>query len=208
VPVAEETGIIVGIGEWALREACAQLRTWQRALLPELTMSVNLSARQFLQPDLVARVQSALAESGVEPSRLHLEITESVIMENSAQAAAMMRQLKEAGVGVHLDDFGTGYSSLAYLSHFQVDALKIDRSFVARMGQGDGTRIVRAIVNLARDLGIPVVAEGTESSAQVKELCELHCDYAQGYYFSPPLRAQEFEEMVSGKRPAREFRPA
>jgi diguanylate cyclase (GGDEF)-like protein/PAS domain S-box-containing protein len=208
VPVAEETGIILGIGEWALREACAQARTWQSALLPELTVSVNLSARQFLQPDLVARVRGALAEAHLDPSRLHLEITESVIMVNSAQAAAMMRQLKAAGVGVHLDDFGTGYSSLAYLSHFQVDALKIDKSFVSRIGQGDGTRIVRAIVNLARDLGIPVVAEGTESSAQVKELLELHCDYAQGFYFSPPLRAQEFEEMVSGRRPAREFRPA
>ena len=201
VPIAEETGLIIPIGDWVLEQACRQAKVWQRRFpdLANFSMSVNLSARQFQKPDLVARMHQILEESALDPACLHLEITESVIMDSAAQAAAMIQKLKRLGVHLHLDDFGTGYSSLAYLHHFHVDALKIDRSFVSRMGQGDGARIVRAIVHLAHDLGIPVVAEGTETSAQVEALAALDCDFAQGYFFARPLSVPDFEALASGR---------
>ena len=177
IPMAEETGLIVKLGEWVLEKACRQMADWHRrfpAPDPPLTVSVNLSVRQFLQPDLIDRVRRALEESKLDPRCLHLEITESVIMENSTQAAALLKQLAALQVRVHLDDFGTGYSSLAYLHHFRMDALKIDRSFVGRIGPaGEHGEIVRTIVHLARDLRMEVIAEGWRRPSSTS--CSRRC---------------------------------
>jgi diguanylate cyclase (GGDEF)-like protein len=203
VPMAEETGLIVKLGEWVLLQACRNTRAMQQRFPARegeqpLSVSVNLSVRQFLQPDLADRVRRVLEETGLSPRSLHLEITESVIMENSTQAAALLRQLEALNVHVHLDDFGTGYSSLAYLHNFRMDALKIDGSFVRRVGQrGDGGEIVKTIVHLARDLRMEVIAEGVESAEQLAYLQSLKVDYGQGFHFAPALDAWRLEQMIA-----------
>ena len=199
IPVAEETGLIVPIGEWVLDEACRQLRRW-RDRFPgrRVTVGVNLSARQFTRPELVDRVREILERAGVEPGALRLEITESLLIEHTDPTAAMLARLKEVGVGLCMDDFGTGYSSLGYLHRFPLDTLKIDRSFVARMGAGgDAEPIVRTIAALAHNLGLKVVAEGVETAEQLEELRELRCEYAQGYLFSRPLDAADAGRMLA-----------
>jgi diguanylate cyclase (GGDEF)-like protein len=189
VPVAEETGLIVPIGQWVLEEACAKVREWQVSSPSHrsLSLSVNLSARQVAQPDLLDRVKDALQQSQLNPHCLKLEITESVVMENAEAAAQMFKQLRSIGVQLSIDDFGTGYSSLSYLHRFPLNYLKIDRSFVMRMTTDNDNAIVKTISTLARNLGMEVIAEGIETEEQHQELKALGCEYGQGYLFSRPV---------------------
>ena len=189
IPLAEETGLIVPIGKWALFEACRQLADWHQ--LPgrqQIAISVNVSCRQFAQDTLVAQVVEALASTGIRAANLKLEVTESVLMGNADGAARKLQELRDLGVGISMDDFGTGYSSLSYLQRFPIDTLKIDKSFVARMENGgQGIEVVRAILSIARAFKLNVVAEGMETFSQVDILASLGCAHGQGYYFSPPL---------------------
>jgi diguanylate cyclase (GGDEF)-like protein/PAS domain S-box-containing protein len=187
VPIAEETGLILPIGQWVLRESLRQLAEWPESL----HMHVNLSAKQFLQPNLLDQVAEALAESGVAPQRLHLEVTESVVIDNPEAAAKLLERLRATGVGISLDDFGTGYSSLSSLRQFPFDTLKIDRSFISTNGDHRNDEIVRTISNLARILGMDVTVEGLESANQVERMRGLGIDYAQGFYFSRPVDAEK-----------------
>jgi diguanylate cyclase (GGDEF)-like protein/PAS domain S-box-containing protein len=200
IPSAEETGLIVPIGSWALSRACADAKAWNDAIprgQPGVSVSVNLSARQLLRPELLDEVRTALAESGLPAPRLRLEVTESVIMEHAGPAAVLLAQLKGMQVHLLLDDFGTGYSSLSYLHNFRFDTLKIDRSFVMRIEQSSKqAEIVRTIVSLAHALSIEVIAEGVENPAQVQQLQALHVQSAQGYWFSRPLSARAFEDLL------------
>jgi diguanylate cyclase (GGDEF)-like protein len=201
IPLAEETGLIIPLGQWVLEEACRQLREWQDAspFNRNLMMSVNLSGKQLSQPDVVERVQGVLRAAGLDPRTLKLEITESVVMENAEEAAAVLTRLRALGVGLSIDDFGTGYSSLSYLHRFPVNALKVDRSFVARMASGDeNLEIVRTVVTLAQNLGMEVVAEGIETAEQLSQLRALRCEYGQGYLFSKPLPASEAAALLRG----------
>jgi diguanylate cyclase (GGDEF)-like protein/PAS domain S-box-containing protein len=189
IRIAEETGLIVPLGHWVLREACYQMREWQKIIPadPPLSISVNLSSKQFMQPDLIGQVKAVLDESKIDPRSLKLEITESVVMENIEAATEMLKQLRDLGVELSIDDFGTGYSSLSYLHRFPISTLKIDRSFVSSMADNnENTEIVRTIVMLARNLGMKVVAEGVETKEQLAQLRALECDYGQGYFFSRP----------------------
>jgi len=189
VPLAEETGLILPIGDWVLREALRQLRDWDdtHAGGGELAIHVNLSARQLLQPDVVERVRAALDESGIAPRRLHLEVTESVLIESADAAAALLGDLRALGVGLSLDDFGTGYSSLSSLRQFPFDVLKIDRSFLLDADARRGDDIVRTIASLARLLGMQVTVEGLETTEQAARMRDLAVDFAQGFYFARPL---------------------
>jgi EAL domain-containing protein (putative c-di-GMP-specific phosphodiesterase class I) len=190
IPVAEETGLIVSLGQAALEKSCRRMVEWQR-LSPtyrSLSLSVNLSSRQVSQPDLVDRIKGVIAETGIDPHCLKLEITESVVMENAEAAAFTFKQLRAIGVQLSIDDFGTGYSSLSYLHRFPVNYLKIDQSFVGRMSEtSDNREIVRTIVTLARNLGLEVIAEGVETEHQYEQLKSLGCDFGQGYLFSKPI---------------------
>ena len=189
IPVAEETGLIVPIGEWVLQEACRHIRECQTAHPSHrsLSLSVNLSARQVAQSDLLDRIKEALAISKLNPHHLKLEITESVVMENAEAAALMFKQLRSLGVQLSIDDFGTGYSSLSYLHRFPLNYLKIDRSFVSRLTTDNDNAIVRTISTLARNLGMEVIAEGIETEEQYQQLKMLGCEYGQGYLFSQPV---------------------
>ncbi len=189
IPVAEETGLIVPIGQWVLNEACAHVRQWQidSPSHRSLSLSVNLSARQVAQPDLLERIKEALKTSKLNPHCLKLEITESVVMENAEAAALMFKQLRLLGVQLSIDDFGTGYSSLSYLHRFPLNYLKIDRSFVMRLTTDNDNAIVRTISTLARNLGMEVIAEGIETDEQYQQLKMLGCEYGQGYLFSRPV---------------------
>ena len=189
IPVAEETGLIVPIGQWVLEEACRKVREWQLCSPPNraLSLSVNLSARQVAQPDLVELISAALEKSKLDPHYLKLEITESVVMENAEAAAQMFKQLRALGVQLSIDDFGTGYSSLSYLHRFPLNYLKIDRSFVSRMTTDNDNAIVKTISTLAQNLGMEVIAEGIETKDQYEQLKRLGCEYGQGFLFSPPL---------------------
>lgn len=202
IPIAEETGLIVPLGYWVLRSACCQMYAWQERFPtdPPLTISVNLSSKQFLQPDLIEQIDQILHETGLSACSLRLEVTESAIMENAETAATMLFQLRDLGIQIYIDDFGTGYSSLSYLQRFPVNALKIDRSFVSRMGvDGEDSEIVQTIVLLARKLGIDVVAEGVETAEQLAQLRGLCCTQAQGqgYFFSKPLDCKAAETLIA-----------
>jgi diguanylate cyclase (GGDEF)-like protein len=189
IPVAEETGLIVPIGEWVLNEACQHIRQCQldSPSHRSLSLSVNLSARQVAQPDLLDRIKEALHNSKLSPHCLKLEITESVVMENAEAAALMFKQLRALGVQLSIDDFGTGYSSLSYLHRFPLNYLKIDRSFVMRLTTDNDNAIVRTISTLARNLGMETIAEGIETEEQHQQLKMLGCEYGQGYLFSRPV---------------------
>jgi EAL domain-containing protein (putative c-di-GMP-specific phosphodiesterase class I) len=203
IPLAEETGLIVPLGLGVLREACNQLRKWQQGSLADrdLIMSVNLSAKQLIQSDLIEKVEEVLTESGINPWLLKLEITESVVMENAELAAVTLARLRGLGVRLSIDDFGTGYSSLSYLNRFPVDTLKVDRSFIMRMCEGDESfEIVKTIVTLAGNLGMQVIAEGVETEDQLEQLKLLKCQYAQGYLFSRPLAATDADIFIRGAR--------
>jgi predicted signal transduction protein with EAL and GGDEF domain len=197
--VAEETGLITRIDRWVLREACAQARLWQTWFPGDspASVSVNISSMGFGQPDIVHQVASALQETGLDPHSLRLEITESVAMADAERARTILIELRALGVRISLDDFGTGYSSLSYLQRFPVDTLKIDRSFVAGIDRNDECcEIIRTILNLARTLGLDVIAEGTETSAQVDYLEGLDCRFGQGYFFSRPLPLEELRAAI------------
>jgi EAL domain-containing protein (putative c-di-GMP-specific phosphodiesterase class I) len=201
IPLAEETGLISLIDRWVLREACEQLRIWQRLFATEepLTMSVNLSSVQLAQLGLIERLDQILCETGIDGRYLKLEITESAIMQNAASGTAMLKQLKALGVQLSIDDFGTGYSSLARLHQLPIDTLKIDRSFVSRMANdGESLEIIRAIITLAHTLDMDVIAEGAETSQELAQLRSLQCEYGQGYFFSKPVDSYAAEELLAG----------
>ena len=201
IDLAEETGLIVPIGEWVLEEACRQLMEWRASgqVSPAFTMAVNLSARQLAQADLVAQVADALERTGAPPELVCLEITESVLMaETTIEAIDALRAL---GVRLSIDDFGTGYSSLGYLRRFPVDSVKVDRSFVDGLGtEAEDSAIVAAVVGLGHALGLSVVAEGVETELQLAELRALGCDRAQGYWFAKPQPADDFASVVANSR--------
>jgi len=199
IPVAEETGLIVPIGQWVLNEACAHVRQWQidSPTHRSLSLSVNLSARQVAQPDLLERIKEALEASKLSPHCLKLEITESVVMENAEAAALMFKQLRALGVQLSIDDFGTGYSSLSYLHRFPLNYLKIDRSFVMRLTTENDNAIVRTISTLARNLGMEVIAEGIETEEQYQQLRMLGCEYGQGFLFSRPVDSSDVPHLLT-----------
>lgn len=201
IPVAEETGLIRELGWWNLREACRQMSEWRKVLVaPHLTVSVNLSAKQFLQPNLVEDIRKLLAELALPPQTLKLEITESTVMADPGAAVEMLQQIKSLGIHLAIDDFGTGYSSLSYLHRFPLDTLKIDRSFISGMGEeGEGMEIARTILPMANNLRLDVVAEGVETAQQVSLLKKLQCKYGQGYYFSKALSADGIAALLAGE---------
>jgi len=199
IPLAEETGLIIPIGNWVLAEACRQVREWQRRYPREapLTLSVNLSVKQFAQPDFVAHMAGIVRESGLDPRCLKLEITESVAIDDPDRTRGMLEELRGLGVRMYLDDFGTGYSSLGQLHRLSLDAIKIDRSFVMRMSEGPmHWQLVRTVRDLARNIGVTVIAEGVETPDQLDELRGLGCESAQGYLFSRPVPAGEMVELL------------
>jgi EAL domain-containing protein (putative c-di-GMP-specific phosphodiesterase class I) len=200
VPLAEEMGVSAPLGAWVIREACRAAGQWHRAFAAAgpLSVSVNLSARQFARSDVLALTAEALRESGLGPASLRLELTESVVMEEPEAAAAKLARLKELGIALDIDDFGTGYSSLSHLRRFPIDALKIDRSFVSRMDTDvDDHEIVRTIVTLAANLGVAAVAEGVETPEQKARLQGLRCRFGQGFLFSRPLDAAAVAHLLS-----------
>jgi diguanylate cyclase (GGDEF)-like protein/PAS domain S-box-containing protein len=208
IPVAEETGAVTRIDRWVLREACRQARLWRErtggdgAPFPPVgpfpSVSVNLSARSFLQPDLAEYVLEVLDETGLDPGDLNLEITETVLLDEADSVRALLFRLRDIGVGLHLDDFGTGYSSLNYLRRFPITALKVDRSFVGGVGPGGkGSEIARAVVALAHSLRMEAVAEGIEAEHQLELLRELGCEYGQGFLFSAALEAGQASELAA-----------
>jgi EAL domain-containing protein (putative c-di-GMP-specific phosphodiesterase class I) len=204
IDVAEDAGLIEEIGRWVMEQACRQTLAWQE-LHPDarpLEVAVNLSARQVAHRELASVVADVLERSRLDPSSLRLEITESILVEDSEWADDALRPLHSLGVKLALDDFGTGYSSLAYLKRFPFDGLKIDRSFVEGLGmEQERNAIVEAIIGMARALGLFVVAEGVENDLQFAELKELSCDFAQGYYFARPLPPEEMTAYLQNPQP-------
>jgi diguanylate cyclase (GGDEF)-like protein/PAS domain S-box-containing protein len=197
IGLAEETGLIVPIGEWALRTGCTQVQAWSDAGLPPMMLSVNISARQFKRRDLAQTVSRVLAETGLPPARLELELTESLVMENAEEFIQTLNALKQTGVSLSVDDFGTGYSSLSYLKRFPVDRLKIDQSFVRDIGSDpDDAAIARAVIQLGHSLDLRVTAEGVETAEQLAFLREHGCDEVQGYLFSRPLSADKIAQLL------------
>jgi diguanylate cyclase (GGDEF)-like protein len=200
IPLAEETGHIVEIGEWVLDEACRQAASWERdtSLHPTPDISINLSSRQLQSPEIVARVSEAVHGASLDPRRLILEITESILVEEWEVTAERLRQIKELGVRIAIDDFGTGFSALSYIQKLPVDVLKIDRSFVGP-GMADEERpsLVRGIVDLARTLGLETVAEGIEQPDELEALASFDCTYGQGFLFAKPLEPTEFARFVA-----------
>lgn len=199
IGLAEETGLIVPIGEWALRTGCAQVKAWSDAGLPPMLLSVNISARQFKRRDLVQSVSRALSDTGLPVSHLELELTESLVMENAEEFIQTLNALKKLGISLSVDDFGTGYSSLSYLKRFPVDRLKIDQSFVRDISTDpDDAAIARAVIQLGHSLDLRVTAEGVETAEQLRFLRDHGCDEVQGYLFSRPLSAEKIAELLSG----------
>jgi EAL domain-containing protein (putative c-di-GMP-specific phosphodiesterase class I) len=197
IRVLEDSGLILPVGAWAIRTACAEIAAWDRAGLPPLTLAVNLSARQFRQPFLARFIEDTLAETGVPPRRLELELTESLLMEDSEATRSVLATLARMGVRVAMDDFGTGHSSLSYLKRFDIDTLKIDRSFVSELPRDpEDTAISRAITAMGHSLHMKVVAEGVETAEQAECLRELGCDEMQGYLLSRPLPPDAFVDWL------------
>lgn len=198
IPLAEETGLIIEIGEWVLLQACQQLQTWKLKGLECARLSINFSPRQFLQRDVVERMNNIFITTGISPSAIEIEITESVLIKNEELAISVLNKLRNMGVSISIDDFGTGYSSLFYLNRLPVDILKIDRSFTKGiMEEGSESRsIISTIVSLAKALGLKVVGEGVETAEQYQFLCDQNCEEAQGYLFSPPVPCSRFELML------------
>jgi len=205
IPIAEDSGLIVPIGEWVIREACRQAASWRQAGLPSLVVAVNLSAVQFRRGNVEQTVVQALAQSGLDASLLELELTESLLLQNVESVLATVKRLKQLGVKLAIDDFGTGYSSLSYLKRFDIDKLKIDQSFIRDLASDpDDAAIVRAIIQMAHSLGLRAIAEGVETPDLLQALRSFGCDEAQGYHFARPMPADEFERYLAGMqvRPA------
>lgn len=203
IPLAEETGLIFPMAEWTLWEASRQLLKWQKLYPsdPPLKMSINISGKQFSRPDLISILSAIVAETGVRPEDLALEITESMIMANVDAAAEMMKKLRQMGVQIHIDDFGTGYSSLNYLHRFPVSVLKIDRSFISKLtANGDHGEIISSIVSLAQSMNIEVIAEGVELAHQLSNIIQMQCNYAQGFLFSRPMKSSDAAEWISNRK--------
>jgi EAL domain-containing protein (putative c-di-GMP-specific phosphodiesterase class I) len=197
IPIAEETGLIEEIGDWVLRTACAEAATWP----DHVRVAVNVSPIQFRSGTLALKVASVLAETGLDPRRLELEITEAVLMADDDAALATLRQLRELGVRIALDDFGTGYSSLSYLQRFPFDKIKIDRSFVKELTSGgSSSTIIKAVVSIAADSNMVTTAEGVETEEQRATVHALGCTQMQGYLFSPPRQAQEIRAMLAARK--------
>ncbi len=203
IHVLEESGLIVPVGDWILRTACARARAWADSGLPPLRLAVNLSPRQFKGDDLAQRLGRVLDETGLDPSCLELELTESLLMEDINVSNAMLNELRAImGLKLSIDDFGTGYSSLSYLKRFPLDTLKIDRTFVRDVTiDPDDAAIVSSMITLAHNLRLKVVAEGVENEEKLTYLREHGCDLVQGYYFSEPLPAEEFSELLERGKP-------
>jgi diguanylate cyclase (GGDEF)-like protein len=199
IPVAEETNLILPIGQWVLNEACRQMKAWYDRFPTQvsLTMSVNISGKQFAQSELVKQVEMALSDSGLSPSALKLEITESVLIENRAQADTIFQDFERMGIQLEIDDFGTGYSSLSYLQRFPVHTIKIDRSFISSISTNSkGSNLVRAMIHMAHSLGLKVIAEGIEDQEQFEALKSLNCQYGQGYLLCKPISPQAMEKIL------------
>jgi EAL domain-containing protein (putative c-di-GMP-specific phosphodiesterase class I) len=197
IPIAEETGLIVPLGEWVLRQACIQNLEWQKKGMSPLRVAVNLSPRQFLQHDLLDMIARVLKNVGMSPQCLELEVTENVMIQNIAQTAAILRRLHDLGIQISIDDFGTGYSSLSYLKRFPIHALKIDRSFVSDITWNqDDAAIASAVITMAHSLKLGVIAEGVETKEQLKFLQDLQCHNMQGNFFSKPVPANEFYGLL------------
>jgi EAL domain-containing protein (putative c-di-GMP-specific phosphodiesterase class I) len=197
ISIAEESGLIVPIGRWALREACRQAQAWRDAGLPSIRLAVNISAVELRSNGFVDGVKTILVETGFDPRHLELELTETFLMQDSRSTSLVLRALKELGLKLAFDDFGTGYSSLSYMKRFPIDTLKVDRSFVRDLTtDADDASIVSAVINMGKSLHMGVVAEGVETRDQLRFLQEHICPEAQGYYFSPPLIATSFAELL------------
>jgi EAL domain-containing protein (putative c-di-GMP-specific phosphodiesterase class I) len=203
VPLAERSGLITEIGRWVLERACPEQHRWHnRSQADDLTMSVNVSAHQLMSQDYAATVADVLSGSGIDPQLVTLEVTESVFVQDSERALVVLRELKRIGVRLALDDFGTGYSSLNYLRQFPIDVVKIDRGFVADLDHDRASHaIVVAMVAMAHMMGMKVVAEGVETIEQHAELASLGCDSCQGYYFAPPMPADDFATLLRQRLP-------
>jgi EAL domain-containing protein (putative c-di-GMP-specific phosphodiesterase class I) len=198
IAIAEETGLILPIGEWVLRQACAQLKRWHDSGHPAMRVAVNLSARQFFQPNLTEIVAQVLEEFGLPVTALELEITESILMQPSVDNMTILKQFSGMGVQLSIDDFGTGYSSLAYLQHFPIHALKIDRSFVIEINHDtNGSAIITAIIAMANSLHLKVIAEGVDQAEQVAFLKAHGCLAAQGFFYSEPVPAESFAQLLN-----------
>jgi EAL domain-containing protein (putative c-di-GMP-specific phosphodiesterase class I) len=200
IPLAEETGLIIDIGRWLMQDACSQVVRWQDTFQkdPPLKISLNLTSREFTQPDLIPAIQEVLANSGLSPAQMSLEIAEGVILENPELRAVTLEELQNLGVQVFIDDFGTGHASFNFMYSFPIDALKIDHSFIHRIGsEGENAEIVRTIILLARDYGMQVIGEGIETAAQLAVLRDLRCRYGQGYYFARPMDAANTEALLA-----------
>ncbi len=201
ISLAEDSGLIVPIGEWVLREACRQAVIWQKTELADFVMAVNLSAVQFKRSNLEQTIIAALTESGLEPPCLELELTESILIRDTENVLRTVQRLKLLGVKLSIDDFGTGYSSLAYLSRFAVDKVKIDQSFIRGLSTNSGdTAIVRAVIQMARSMGLKTIAEGVEEESILTYLRAHHCDEAQGFYIGKPMPADEFARYMNSAK--------
>ncbi len=190
------------MGEWAIRAACDQLRAWHERVpaLSAVTMSVNVSGRQFRRPDVVEVLHRIVQQSGVDPRLIAIEVTESVIMDDVEASAAKLARLRDMGIQIHVDDFGTGYSSLSYLHRFPITAVKIDRSFVSGLpGHSESEEVIKAIVSIAESLDFDVIAEGVEVASHVARLEELRCRYGQGFFLSRPMPAADVEAWVTNQ---------
>jgi diguanylate cyclase (GGDEF)-like protein/PAS domain S-box-containing protein len=202
IPITEETGMIIPIGRWVIRKACEQVRNWNGQALPPVCISVNLSPRQFSDPELVPFIKRTLTETGIDPSRLELEITESMVMHNQERSLQKLNEIKALGIRIAIDDFGTGYSSLSQLKKFPVDTLKVDRSFIREIETDEEDRaITTAIITMGKTLGLTIVAEGVETAEQQTFLSNNDCDEIQGYYFSKPIPCADFERLLRTHRP-------
>jgi len=197
IPLAEKTGLIIPLGEWVLRTACKQMKTWLDMGLLIQNTAVNLSACQFSQPDLVSMIRDIIDETGIYPENLELEITESVLMNNAESAAIQLRQLSAIGIKLSIDDFGTGYSSLSYLNSFPLNNLKIDRAFVKNITCEEDATLAKAIVTLSKALGLKTIAEGVETETQKEVLRSIGADVIQGYLLSKPVPAEEATKLLS-----------
>ena len=202
IPVAEETGLIIPIGKWVLKTACRQNVAWQQAGLPPVCMAVNLSPRQFADPDLIADISGILAETGMAPELLEMEITESMVMHDTQRAVILLNAIKALGVRLAIDDFGTGYSSLVYLKRLPIDTLKIDKEFIADLTSNpDDEAIIATIITMGHSLGLNVVAEGVENEEQLSYLREQGCDEIQGFWLAPALDSQRCMDFIRDWHP-------